>query len=362
MSDLDRAMRAMLLERAQDIAVVPPDLVRLDSSTPRSHVHRTAWLVAATVVAVLAVVGVTLAVTGNHGSRHGTPPATHVPSPTPTTRVTGTHLERRAALSWFGMAPLTGFAQHLWQSEPGYRSLAVRRAGDTATPIGCNGCVSASDYIYVYDKGAFDAAARHVSTWQHVTVGTTPAFLGTTSRTGNAKYNVTSVAWQFRPGEWALVQGVTPAGSTQQALLAVADAVRPATSVPIGLPMTFDYLPDLPVVEVTDDRSEGYAFTLTLGNLAGRSFSLTLWNGTSLTYYNSSTPVPHSVGGLAGYYDTQNGAGVLYHGGGAAIGLGDPNGPVTPADDREMQRVLAGLHWANGDGRAPLVPAERAIP
>jgi hypothetical protein len=155
---------------------------------------------------------------------------------------------------------------------------------------------------------------------------------------------------------------VTPQGSTQQALLAVASAVRPTVSVPILLPATFDYLPAMPIVHIMDDRSEGYAFAITLGD-GPHTFAFDIWSGRNWTYYDPTGMTPQTIGGLPGFYGPQQGAGVLFHDGGMAFSFGDNSGSrLTATDDAETQRVIAGLHWVNGDGRAPLVPAERAIP
>lgn len=179
MNDIDDALRTMLRERAEDITTHPDRIASLEQgATHKASLRpvRTIWLVAAAIVAVLAVVGVTVAV-GHDDSHHGIPPASHTPSPT--TIAPQPHIERKVALSWFGMSELPGYAQHIRRSEPGYRVLAVRGDSDTGTPIGCNGCELASDYIYVYDAGVFDSVKNRVSTWQHVTVNGKPAFLGT---------------------------------------------------------------------------------------------------------------------------------------------------------------------------------------
>lgn len=370
MTDLDTALRSMLRERAQDITEVPARITTDLVTETRTRNHRTGWLIAASVAAVLAVVGTTLALTRDD-SHHGAPAVTHsvthsvTPPPTtpPTTPPTpAAHVERRAALDWFGMAALPGFTAHLRESQPGMRLLALRMNSDTGVPYGCNGCESASDYVYVYDKGAFDAAQRHVTNWSPVSINGVTGYLGSSARVGVAGRQVRTVAWQFRPGEWAVVQGVTDAGSTETALLSVARAVRPSESVPITLPMTFGYLPDLPLVDVTDDRSEGYAFTMTFGDVSGRNFGLTVWNGSGWPYYNPTGMTPRSIDGLPGYVGADQGAGVHFHGGGAAFGFGEGSNPITTADQHELDKVIAGLRWVNGDGRAPLVPAEQAIP
>jgi hypothetical protein len=381
MNDLDTALRAMLQDRAHDITTVPESIVsQLDGgvdvhlvdgrrrrTAPHSVSQRTTWLVAASIAAVLAIVGVMIA-TGGSGAHRSTPPSTRsvvppTPTPTPTT-ATVQHIQSQVSLSWFGMADLPGFALHMRESLPGFQWLAVRSNADTGTPIGCNGCESASDYIYVFAKGHFDNAKNGVASGQPVTVGGTPATYGQALEHGSRNHTmVPSIAWQFRPGEWVLVQGVTPLGGTEESLLAVANAVRPTQSTPILLPCTFGYLPAMPITDIMDDRSEGYAFNIEMGDTGGRSFAITLWNGSGWPYYSTTGMTRQDIGGLPGYYGTQQGAGVLYHGGGMAFSFGDgQGGPLTAADDAETYRVIAGITWANADGRAPLVPLTKAIP
>ena len=283
--------------------------------------------------------------------------------PTPTSTTPAPHITSDVSLTWFGMADLPGYIAHERNSLPGYQSLALRRISDSGNPIGCNGCELASVYVDVFEKGHFDPTKNGITSGEHVTVGGVSAEFGDAAYYGAPEYRVPSIAWQFRPGEWVLVQGVTPLGSTRQALLTVAAAVRPAQSVPIGLPCMFGYLPPLPIVSIFDDRSEGYAFELTMGDVSGRSFTITLWNGTGWPYYDPTGMAHQSIGGLPGYYGPQQGAGVLYHGGGLAFGFAEAaTSPTTPVDNAETQRVIAGLQWANGDGRAPAIPAVNAIP
>lgn len=381
MTDLDTALRTMLQTRAQDITDVPAHLERFDTGgadggsapaditpwAPRPRQHRAGWLIAACVAVVIALVAV-LVVTGRDGGHRPVRPATTVPAPSSTSvsqspSPTATHIASRVSLSWFGMADLPGYTAHARESLPGYQWLALRGKSDTGVPVGCNGCESASVYVYVFAAGHFRPAKDGVSGGRNVSVGGTKAVLGTAPWYGASRYRVPSVAWQFRPGEWVLVQGVTPEGGTQQSLLTVADAVRPTQSVPIGLPCTFGYLPALPVVDITDDRSESYAFSVTFGDVNSRDFSVTLWTGTGWPYYDRTGMSRATIGGRPGYYGPQQGAGVLYHGGGMAFSFGETDGAtLTATDDRETRQVMAGIRWANGDGRAPAVPARQAFP
>ena len=360
MTDMDTALRTMLRERASEITSVPEHIIELHDG-PRRHDrgHRTGWLVAASIVAVLLVVGTIVALGSGSGQRHGNPAVSHQPTPT-APAPTAPHIRRQVALNWIGMAALPGFTQHLRESRPGYRLLAVRMNNDSGTPVGCNGCENTSDDIYVYDRGVFDPVKQKVSTWKRVTVNGTTGYLGSSPWQESTTHSVPTVAWQFRPNEWAAVQGVTDAGGLESTLLKVARAVRPTVDVPITLPMTFTYLPDLPIMDITDDRSEGYAFMITFGDVTARSFSLTLWDGAKWNYFDPGNATPRSVGGLPGFISTGQGVGILFAGGGAAFGFGQGDDPAT--DRRELDKIVTGLRWANGDGRTPWIPAERAIP
>ncbi len=91
MTDLDTALRSMLRERANDIDSLPADFADLASLDVLDHDpihdrsrHRTGWLIAAVIAAVLGVVGtaVTLRANGGHGRGSA---ATHTPTATNTT-------------------------------------------------------------------------------------------------------------------------------------------------------------------------------------------------------------------------------------------------------------------------------------
>lgn len=88
MTDLDTALRDMLRARATDIDALPAGLAHFERVAERAadqsdapvHPRRTAWLVAAAVAAVLAVVGTAIAVRAGGGNRPT--PATHRSRPT----------------------------------------------------------------------------------------------------------------------------------------------------------------------------------------------------------------------------------------------------------------------------------------
>ncbi|MFN2561202.1 MAG: hypothetical protein ABR571_07905 [Jatrophihabitans sp.] len=379
-ADLETAVRSMLRERAHDIDTVPADFEDLASldvlDLDARHRfdrrnHPNPWLIAAAVAAVLAVIGTAVAFRGGDSRR--SPATTQSPSPlhssAPAPSPTG-HARRSISLSWFGMKSIAGFAEHARASEPGYRWLAVRGRTDTGVPVGCNGCESASAYIYVLDKGRFTRASS-VRAWTEVSVGGRTGYLGSMPSYPDGRHELPTLAWEFRPGEWALVQGVTAIGSTRDALVRIAAAVEPARSVPIELPFRLDYVPSLPITAIEDDRSEGYAFTMDFGSSDGVSMNITLWNQKTLAgRYDSSNAIPQTIGGLPGYFSTNEGAAVRYATGLALISVsgidntmvGEPQSRVDAQTRLLMTRIVNGVHWTNGTGRAPYLAAEKAIP
>jgi hypothetical protein len=146
--------------------------------------------------------------------------------------------------------------------------------------------------------------------------------------------------------------------------------------VPIELPFRLDYVPDAPITQVTDDRSEGSAFTIdfSTGRTDGLSFDVTLWKRTSIAgVYTTSTAPRSDIGGLPGWIGAE-GIGVRYHDGIAVLGVGIDGQLGSTVGDRAaqarlnaerqtaLQMVARGIHWTNGDGRAPYANAEDAIP
>jgi hypothetical protein len=317
------------------------------------------------------VVAVAIAVsvaTGGRAGRthqpvHPSPTITKVtPSPSPTA-----HAERQVSLNWFGMKTLPGWAVHLRESEPGYRVFAVHRDTDPDQPVGCNGCESASAYVFVFDRGKFAAATHGVPNWQQVGVSGTTGYLGSMEWYPGIKHVVPTLAWQYRPGSWAMVQGVTGVGGSEQNLLLVARAVEPTVAEPIRLPFVLGYIPSLPITQVSDDRSEGYAFTIAFGAVGApgsdtREMDFTVWpdptgnaGDVKRTAANRRT-----IGGVVGYY---------------ADGVADvpiPNGLIefgvshsettTPEDLHDMERIMQTIRWRYGDSRTGWPPAEQAIP
>lgn len=362
MSEFETQLRTMLRGRAADIATLPAHLVEFDTPAPtgRRRQLRTGWLIAAAVVAVLAIVGMLFAI--QPGSGHRTPATTHTPTTSHTTTAPAPlpksgHARRDVSLDWFDVKNLPGYALHMRESAPGYRMLAVRKNSDEGVPIGCNGCESASDYVYVFDKGRFDATKNGVTSWARTTVAGSSGYLGTMDEYGTKRYPVPTLAWEYAPGSWALVQGVTPSGGATTALREVANAVEPTVDVPIRLPFTLRYVPALPIVNVTDDRSEGYAFTIDLGGVS-RDFNVTLWPAPNPGVVTRTPDHRRLIGGMTGYYDRQRAvADIPIARWLVELGLSENSGPLTAADRTEMDRIIDGLHWAP-EG----VPAQTAIP
>jgi hypothetical protein len=261
------------------------------------------------------------------------------------------------------MARVPGFDVHDRVSEPGSRSISLRGRADHDMPIGCNGCAIISDVVFVFDAHAFDARAAGVTRWTRTRVGKTVAYRG--SMTWHGVRNgpsVPTLAWSIGADRWAMVQGVTTYGGRSATLHALAAAVRPAVSVPIELPFRLHYVPDLPIVRVEDDRAAGYAASIDFGSFNGLQFSITLWNGSSLAgRYDKTGAASRPVGGLPGYVGP-GGIAVAYHDGVVIMGMADQNPKLPPDQLLENARIADGIEWTNGDGRAPYVTAEDAIP
>ena len=303
MTDLEQLVRDTLSNRASTVDRGPA-WRPADVSTPRRHPAWVAPLIAAAVIIAVAaaVVGLRHVADRDRAAHKTGAPTQQRPSPTPTSSPdpsptvtslppTG-HPARRAALTTFGLRPLPGFALHEVLSEPGYQRRAVRITADPDVPIGCNGCESASDYITVYAKGRFDAAANGVTSWPATTVGTHPAHLGQLAWIDGPTTRLPTIAWEYQSDSWAVVQGVTTLGGQTARLQQVAAAVKPSTPQPIPVPFRLTWVPDLAVTSVVDDRSENYAFTLNLGSIDGYGFNALVQRGQTATV-PATLAVPH---------------------------------------------------------------------
>ena len=368
--DLERLLRATLAGRAATVTAGPrPD--EAGPSTPRRR-----WLAPAVAAAtVVALAGGALAikqVTDDRGPNSAVstqrPTFSHGPvptrTPTPTVPPPTGHPARTAALSMFALSDLPGFTLHAAWSASGYRQRAVRISDDPDQPVGCNGCESASDYVTVYDKGRFDAAKKGVTSWTTTTIHGRRAYLGSLAQLSKPGPKVPTVAWEYAANSWALVQGVTPLGAGTSTLRQVAGAVEPTAASPILVPFRMTWAPALPVTEVVDDRSEGYGLTVVLGADSGHGFNV-------LVQRSQTAAVPPTakyrtrIGGLIGYYDRTTGVADVHLGKDLvefAITHGPDGQVLDEADRSEMDRIVAGMRWSNGTGRAPYFSLEQAVP
>jgi hypothetical protein len=355
MSDLDTALRAMLRERANDIDALPAAIAELNGldivDTGRRHHspqgRRTAWLIAAAVAAVLAVVGAAVAIRSGSATKHLSPatpsPTQHTssPSPTPTTA----HARRLITLSWFGMVRLPGYQLGSQTAQPGYRQLGIKPNDDHDLPPGCNGCAPWTAYITVFDKGRF--AASGVDGWQQTSVGTARAYLGRRQWVGvhpdGDKTVVATLAWQYGSDKWVVVQGLTKATSGQQSLQHIASAVRPGESVPLRLPFRLGYLPPhLPVVFAYQDLTGQYPTQLRFGPIDP------IDNGYApMLEISVDLSTSRAVGANCAHCPV-------------SISLTNASGLTSPASERQLARMLASITWV-GAGQ-PGIPAEQAIP
>jgi hypothetical protein len=358
--DLEGNLRTMLRDRAEDITVLPVHLTTLEpSDRPRSQQARTRWMMAAAAAAVL-VVGL-LAALLRPGKDAVRPPAgSQTPPATPTS-----HAPRKVHLDWFGMRRLPGYDLNLRQADPGVRVLAVRKTSDPQQPYGCNGCESASAYVRVFDRGVFAADRYGVPRLPRVDVNGAVGHLGAVQGYPDGRRTLRSIAWQYGPDEWALVQGVTDVGSSTGELLRVARAVQPTVDVPIRVPFRLGYVPNLPITDITDDRNEGYALSIRLGSIEGRMFDITVWP-------SDPNDVPETaayrrlIGGRTGYYDRARAVAevAIWEDYVADFGIAENAPPaaesrsLTARDRHDMDLVVRNISWT---GRT-VIPAEQAIP
>jgi hypothetical protein len=252
-------------------------------------------------------------------------------------------------------------------SELGRRSVAVRATADRDYPD-CDGdCEGATAYVTVFDRYAFHAANDDAAGWAATTVNGRPARLGRL-REVNGTEVVPSLAWEFAPGRWALVQGLTPLGKAPEALHTVAAALQPVDSLPILVPFRFGWLPDLTVTSCFYDPSQEASAGLTLVDNGGRTLTAYVRNSDPGTV--SHVPSHRvTVAGIAGWYDRLNGVlDVRLHDAWLEIDLSqvDPvtfsNRPLTALDRADLDRVVAGVSFTGVDGRAPFVPLGQSVP
>jgi hypothetical protein len=385
MSDVEQRLRAMLRERAQDVTEVPASIRAFrpgDGVRPSTPRVRPAWLVAAAVLLVAAVAAAVTTVGGSPSRPRPVPPATHgtTHGSTPAPTAAPGHAARKARLAWFRVDPVHGFGLHEQISKPGLRTVGLRSTADHGVPVNCNGCAMVSDWIDVFDAGAFSPHRYGVTGWTRTTVGGHRAYVGQMPVVGSGRATpVPTLAWQYRAGAWALVQGVTSLGGRAATLRALARATHPDVDVPIELPFRLGFVPlDRPITEIDDDRPAGYAFTMQFGSVDDDpAFDITLWSTRSLAgRFDTAQAERTTVGGLAGWLDPNQGLAVPYRNGLAVFGLSSElaGGDVhSPADSRRalerlsevrvlQEQLRRSITWTNGDGSAPDLPAEQAIP
>lgn len=378
MTDLETNLRAMLRERANDITGLSTSLLEtsdeIDLDAPARHPHRRTGLsLSAAAACVLLVLGVA-SVLDRHGvgqrrdNRVGRSEGPR-PSPTATTGRLPTalpptaHALRQVTPTSIAVRTLPGFVIHARGSEPGYRWVAVRARADRGLPVGCNGCESATAYVDVFDRGRFDPAAHGVSSWTRTQVRGHAAYLGQLTWLGGAPHQVATLAWRFGTDRWALVQGVTAYGATTAVLAAIAAAVEPGVAAPVEVPFRLTWIPDLPLTKLIDDRSEGYALTISLGHNDGTRYrdpqlDITLWprDPRSVAHTTSHRVM---IDGVVGWYDRAQGvADIPVSGQTLEIGITD-TGSLSAGDRIMLDRVLAGLRVGASSTR---VPAQEAIP
>jgi hypothetical protein len=333
--------------------------------------------VAAAVLVVAAVAAAVATVGGSRGRPHPVAPATR--STTTSPAVPPSHAVRKARLAWFGLDPVGGFHVHERMSEPGSRTIGLRSSADHGVPVNCNGCAMVSDWVTVFDAGTFPAQRYGVTGWTRTTVDGHPAYLGRMPVVGTGRTTtVPTIAWAYGADAWAVVQGVTSLGGRSATLHALARATHPDVDVPIELPFRLGVVPlDRPVTGIDDDRPAGYAFTMQFGSAdADPAFEITLWPGRSLAgRFDTAHASRTTVGGLAGWVDVSQGLAVPYSNGLAVFGLssqqaGDATDPTSGARAAEranevrvlQERLQRSITWTNGNGSAPYLAAEQAIP
>lgn len=369
--DLERLLRATLTTKAGGIDSGP---AWTGAPVTELHApHHRGWvaplLAAAAVIALVAGAFALRPGTTNH---HRTPAATGTPSPSPTPspRVTPTpgpakpHAVRVASLSWFAMTKLAGFQYGERTSGATYRQVGVKPTSDTALPPGCNSCAPWTAYVTVFAEGRFDAAT--VAGWQRTTVHGATAYVGRTTWIGGGHTPVATLAWQFRSGRWAVVQGLTPATSPTAALVHIAGAVRPTQDEPLRVPFRLGYVPaGLPVTHVYEDQTGQYPTAIQLGEVNRRELDISVVKSNSYTgYFDTSTATPRKIAGFDGYVDAKHGSAAvkLYYNVILVIGSTDDGGTVTARSARDLVKTLDSLTSAASDARTSWPTAERAIP
>lgn len=354
MNDLDDALRAMLRDRAGDIRALPTELAdpgALDHLTPDdrpTHHRATRWMLVAAAAVVLAVTGSIIAV-HNLGSGKVTSPAatvSHTPGPVrPAPNGAG------RILQWtVGIDVPAGYQLMDRALAPTSQTVSLRKLADPDAKGCCGGSLPRTVYATVYNRGAFrSAVAAQAGT--PVRVGDRPAWSATLpggpfdSFTPISNDPLPSVAWEYAPDSWAVVQATTPATRELSRLLLVANAVRPGETSALRLPLRLGYLPaGLTARSASQNLVEVYGTTVTLADAAdperATSLNIQVWaDNTPKEQADGAQPI--TVGGRPGTLYPDGAAQIVLGTRSIVIGLGGPRG-----SHEELMRVLAGVRWA----------------
>lgn len=357
MSEIESALRTMLRERAGDVAEVPAAVLDLDRPRPSQPIepsHRSWFLVAASIIAVIAVAAAVVGI--QRATRHRavagptTPATSTTPPPTPTT--TGPPISSSASLlQWSFTMDTPGGYQLLDRAiTPRFQTASLRLLNDPNATSCCGG-LPHTVFVTVYSVGAFND--RGVTQGSRFDVGTVHGYYATRpaglvdSHTRIGTNPLPTVSWQYAPDAWATVQATTPATQQPAQLRRIATAVRPGVTGVLRTPVRIGYLPGwLKVAQQTDDLVEGYGsiVTLTRGPLGGDST-------TQLDMQVWPDPGPHQdlgaalmVGGRPGHRLAGNDFGFA-----VVIGTHEVvvrlSGPMAFSVD--MTRVASSVRWAS---------------
>jgi hypothetical protein len=292
---IETALRTMLSERAGDIAEVPGAALDLDHphhGQPAQASHRSWFLVAATIVAMLAVatavVGIQRATRERSvaGPTNPTQPSTRPPTQ-PSIRSGPPISPAASQLQWSFDLETPGGYQLLDRAiTPRFQTASLRLLKDPDATSCCGG-LPHTVYVTVYSAGAFDS--RGVTSGARFDVGAVRGYFGSrppelanaVTRVGDKP--LPTVSWQYAPDAWATVQATTPATQQPAQLRRVATAIRPDATGVLRTPVRLGYVPEsLKFAQLTDDlvESSGTNLMLTRGPLGAATttqLSVQVW-------------------------------------------------------------------------------------
>jgi hypothetical protein len=355
---IETALRSMLRERAGDVTEVPGAALDLDQphhAAPAQASHRSWFLVAASIVAVLAVaagvVGIQRAT--RHRSVAGpTNPVTPTSQPPtqPSTQASPPISAAARQLQWsFDLTAPSGYQLLDRSITPRFQTASLRLLKDPDATSCCGG-LPHTVYVTVYSAGAFDS--HGVTGGTRFDVGAVQGYLGSRppglanagTRVGDQP--LPTVSWQYRPDAWATVQATTPATQQPAQLRRVAAAVRPGATGVLRTPVRLGYVPEsMKFAQLTDDLVEGSGANLTLtrgplGAVTTTQLSVQVW----------SDPGPHQDLGAATTVGGRPGR-LLTGDFGASVVIGRREvvltitGPL--AFRADLGRITASVQWAS---------------